>query len=67
MTPHKEITAARLRDLLARLKPDDTLKCNGVGNLAIYRAGQYLGFVDFGIAQDIEIAEPEAHEGEKHE
>lgn len=43
--PHR-MSVAGLRTLLDELRPDDVLVPDDVRNLAIYRAGTYVGFID---------------------
>lgn len=40
------IEACKLAALLRQLQPNDLLVPNSVRNLAIYRNGEYIGFID---------------------
>lgn len=41
------LTVARLRELISDLRDDDELWPNDLLNLAITRAGEYIGYLDF--------------------
>lgn len=52
------ITIEQLISLLQQLYPTDVLVPNDVHNLAIYREGSYIGYVDFNEnAQQLELDE----------
>lgn len=41
------ISVKKLAELLAELEPSDEVVPNGVRNLAVFREGDYVGYVDF--------------------
>lgn len=43
----KPLSVATLRTALDKLEDTDEVIVNGVGNLAILREGEYVGFIDF--------------------
>jgi len=44
--PQKWITAKQLMDAVFELRPDDKLYPNSVGNLAVVRDMEYIGYIN---------------------
>lgn len=45
------VTVALLREMLDSFEDTDMVEVNAVGNLAVHRSDEQIGYIDFGVAE----------------